>query len=351
MNLHGVPAEFGELAGDAVIPARPDGHDEIAVGHRLVGISGAVHAQHPQMKRLILGNRTLAQQGGDHGRLQLLCQTQNGLARVRDDCPVADVKHRASALAEQFCGLLEILGVGPLGHVVAGQVHRIHKGRVAGTGGQILGQVDQHRSRSASGGDVERLFNDARDVRSVAHQIAVLDHRVGDTGDVGLLKGVLAQQGPYHLRGDDHHGDGIHERGVQAGDGVGGARTGGHQDHARFAGGAGVAVSHVGRALLVANPDQLDLRPDEGIEERDGRAAGQAENDLHPFALQALYDLLATGRDLFFGLARVSRLATKRPVGARLCLLLRCRLCHLCVFLSKSSTQNQPSIETRPTQR
>jgi len=31
----------------------------------------------------------------------------------------------------------------------------------------------------------------------------------------------------------------------------------------------------VGRALLVANPDQLDLRPDERVEERDGGAAGK----------------------------------------------------------------------------
>ena len=35
-----------ELAGDAVVPARADRHDQVAVGDRLVGVGGAVHAEH-----------------------------------------------------------------------------------------------------------------------------------------------------------------------------------------------------------------------------------------------------------------------------------------------------------------
>jgi len=60
VNLDRIPAELGQLAGDAIIPAGTDGHDEIAVSHRLVGVGSAVHAQHPEVQRLILRHRTLA---------------------------------------------------------------------------------------------------------------------------------------------------------------------------------------------------------------------------------------------------------------------------------------------------
>ena len=39
-----------ELARDAVVPARADRHDEIAIDHRLVGVRGAVHAEHAQVQ-------------------------------------------------------------------------------------------------------------------------------------------------------------------------------------------------------------------------------------------------------------------------------------------------------------
>ena len=61
---------------------------------------------------------------------------------------------------------------------------------------------------------------------------------------------------------------------------------------------AGVAVGHVGRALLVAHEDQLDLRVDQGVEDRDRGAAREPEDQLDPLALQALHELLGAGRDL-----------------------------------------------------
>ena len=49
---------------------------------RLVGVGGAVHAEHAEVQRVILGHRALAEQGVDHGRAQLLGELQDGLARV-----------------------------------------------------------------------------------------------------------------------------------------------------------------------------------------------------------------------------------------------------------------------------
>ena len=83
VDLGGVGAELRQLAGDAVVPAGADGHDQVAVGDRLVGVGGAVHAQHAQVQGLVLGDRALAQQRVHHRRLQLLRQLEDGLARRR----------------------------------------------------------------------------------------------------------------------------------------------------------------------------------------------------------------------------------------------------------------------------
>ena len=48
-------------------------------------------------------------------------------------------------------------------------------------------------------------------------------------------------------------------RGSDAGNRVGGAWTGGNQHHAGLAGSAGVAVRHVGSALLVTHQNVLNL--------------------------------------------------------------------------------------------
>jgi hypothetical protein len=120
----------------------------------------------------------------------------------------------------------------------------------------------------------------------------VLDGRVGDAGDVGFLETVLAEHGSDDLAAqqDDRHR--IGKGGEQAGHRVGGSRPRGHGHDAGIAGGAGIAVRHVHGALLVAGEDQLDARLVEGVEQGDGGAAGQPEDDLDPFLLQALHHLL-----------------------------------------------------------
>ena len=67
VDLDRARAEPGRVEGDPVVPPRPDGHDEVAVGHGLVGVGGAVHAQHAEAEGVRLGKSALAEQGVHHG--------------------------------------------------------------------------------------------------------------------------------------------------------------------------------------------------------------------------------------------------------------------------------------------
>ena len=291
-------AELRQLAGDAVVPAGADRHDQVAVHDRLVGVGGAVHAEHPLVQRMVLGAGPLAEQRVHDRRLELLGQLHDGRARAGDHRAVPDVEHRLAAAGDEGGRLVQRLLVRMSRHRVAGQIHLVGERRAAGGAGDVLGQIHQHRPRAPRAGEIERLARDARDVVGVLHQVGVLHHRVGDAGDVGLLEGVLAEHRRDGLAGEDDHRHRVHQRRQQAGHRVGGAGTGGHQHHARLAGRARVAVGHVRGPLLVADEDQLDLRVDERVEDRHRGAARQAEDVLDPFALEAADQRLGTGLQL-----------------------------------------------------
>jgi hypothetical protein len=163
---------------------------------------------------------------------------------------------------------------------------------------------------SISTGPGRPLAHDARNVGGVAHQIAVLHHRVRDAGDVRFLEGVLAEIHAVGLAGDHDQRRRIHLRGEQAGHGVGGAGPGGHQHDARPAGRPREAVGHVRGTLLVPHQDQLDRRVDERIEDRDRGAAGEPEDVLHALALEAADQDFGTGRQ-----AAARRHGTPRSKG------------------------------------
>ncbi len=92
----------------------------------------------------------------------------------------------------------------------------------------------------------------------IPHQVAVLDDRQGDAGDVSLLKGVAADLGRGHLPRQGDHRNRIHVGVGDAGHQVRGAGAGRGNADPRLAGGPGVAVGSVGSALFVAHQDMLD---------------------------------------------------------------------------------------------
>ena len=147
------------------------------------------------------------------------------------------------------------------GRLVAGKVHLRADRRVElhVLFGDVHRDVDDHRPGTPGAGDVEGLPDDAREIGRVLDQVAVLDDRQGDAGDVGLLERVETDEVPAHLAGDGHHRHAVH---VGVGDGrdqVGGAGTRGGQAHAHLARGPGVAVGRMTGALLVPDQDVVDV--------------------------------------------------------------------------------------------
>ena len=125
--------------------------------------------------------------------------------------------------------------------------------------GHVLGDVHDHRTRPPALGDVERLAKRARERARVLHEVVVLDAGPGDAHAVDFLERVAPDRVTRHLTGDHHHRRGVHVGGGDAGHRVGRSRAGGHEHDAGPARHPRIAVRHVGRALLVAHQDVLDV--------------------------------------------------------------------------------------------
>ena len=153
--------------------------------------------------------------------------------------------------------------------------------------GDVLGNIDDHRSGTAGGGDVERLVDDAREVVDVPHEVVVFGARPGDADGVRLLEGVVADEVRGHLTRQAHDGDTVHHRVGQPGHRVGRPRTRSHEDDAGFARRAGIPLRHVRRALLVPYehvPDTVLL--EYGIVKREYGAARIPEDYVDPLVLE-----------------------------------------------------------------
>ncbi len=147
----------------------------------------------------------------------------------------------------------------------------------------IFRYIDEHGSRPAGAGDIEGLLYDARHLGHVPDEVVVLRAGPRDADDVGLLEGVVADEGGVYLAGEDDHGHRIHIGGRDARHGVRCARAGGDQRDADARGRAGVAVGRVDCGLLVADQDLPDAAAVQGVRYIEDGAAGVAEDGIDPF--------------------------------------------------------------------
>ena len=91
--------ERRQLTGDPVVEAGPEGDDEVGLlepGHRR---DGAVHARHPEVEGVAVGQRAARHEGRDDGDPAQLDEAAQLLAGPRADDAAADVEDRALGLA------------------------------------------------------------------------------------------------------------------------------------------------------------------------------------------------------------------------------------------------------------
>ncbi len=300
MDDLGLRREARRPPGHPVVEAAAEGDQQIGLLHGGDGGVVAVHARHAEAQRVVVGEGPPSHQGGDHVDPGQLRQLPQGLGGPGLEDPAAGVDDRAPALAQKPGRLPDHARVAAGGRPVARQRgHHLVVLRPRPLGGglqDVLRHVHQHRPRAARGGDVERLADDEGDLVGVHHQLVVLGDRTGDTDGVALLEGVRADARARHLTGHRHQRDGVHVGVAQRGHQVGGAGAARHHGHPGAPGHVGVPLGHVAGSLLVPDEDVPNGRVEDGVVGREDGAARQAEDDLHPFHLEALDEGLGPGQ-------------------------------------------------------
>ena len=298
--------ELGELAGDAIVEARADIDQHVAVIHRQVGFVGAVHAQHAEELLVRRRKRAEPHQGVGDGIARHVHELGEQLRRLRPgiDHAAAGVEDRLLGIGDQLDRLLDLCGVGLDLRAIALVLHRLVGRHIVVLVHQhVLGQVDDDRPGAARARDVEGLVDRARQIGDRLHEIIVLGAGPRDARGVGLLEGVVADQMGRHLAGQADDGDGIHQRIGEAGHRVGGARTRGHQHHAHLAGRARIALGGMDGRLLVAHQDVAQpVLLEQRIVDRQDRAARIAEDDLDFLVDQGFHQQIGASRGGLLGL-------------------------------------------------
>ena len=144
---------------------------------------------------------------------------------------------------------------------------------------------------AAASSNAERLPHRMGQLPHILDDKVVLGNGHGDTGNIHLLEGIPAQQGDRHVASNRHHRDGIHVGRGQTRHQVCGAGAGGGDAHSHLARGSGVAVRGMGGTLLMGGQHMGDavLVFVKGVVKIEHRAAGIAENRIHPLFQQALH--------------------------------------------------------------
>ena len=274
MDDLGVAGEVLHAARHPVVEAQPDADQHVGLTDRAVGRHAAVHAGHAQPQWV--GGRKPAQahQGGDGGNLP--GAGERGHFSGGPLRPAADHENWALGTFQELNGGGN--GFGARLHP-AGLGLRLYQHAPEGRHLHVFGDIDQHRPRTTCGGDPDGLGHDARQVVGVLHHVVVLGDGQGDAGNIGLLKGVGADQVAGHVAGDGEQRHAVHHGVGQPGHQIGGPRPGSRHAHAQPPGGFCVPFGGVDGPLLVAAQHMPDLGViGQGVVHRHDRAAGVAEH-------------------------------------------------------------------------
>ncbi len=212
------------LACHAVVKARTDRDEQVALLQREHRRHRAVHAGHAEVLRVRVWKDAARHQGGDYGSSDELGELQQLGRGAGATDTAADVEDGALGRRDQLgCGL-NLLAVCLGDRAVADEVdscipYEIELGLL-----RIFGDVDEHGAGAAGARNLVGRGDRARNVFGPLHQERMLRDRHGDADDVDLLERVGAHQVREHLAGDRKQRHRVHVCVGDGGDEVG--RTG-----------------------------------------------------------------------------------------------------------------------------
>ena len=291
-----IRSEGVELARDPVVESRPEGDEQITLLQSADCRYGAVHSGHTHVQWVAVGEGTSGHQCGDDRDTGEFGQLQELLVGMGLDDAATDVEHRLLCLDDHASCLTHLLGVWASDRAVAGQID--HRRPLKGGHGlqRILGDVNQHRSWTSGGGDMECLGNCARNLSGIGDQEVVLGDGHRDAADIRLLKGVCADGLTGHLTGDGNDRHRIHVGISDRGDEIGGARTRGGHTHTYSSSGLGVTLRRMPSTLLMTHQNVPYLR---GVHQwvvcGKDRPTRDTEDDVHSGVLHRADEALGTG--------------------------------------------------------
>ena len=236
----------------------PDRDDEVGVLERLHGAHPAVHAEGPHVQRVCGGDYADTHEGGDDRCTDHLGQSLHLVGGTGSDRSSACEDDRFLAFLDQPHG------IGYTGDVLPGffDTEVLVRHRLVYLGVDLVhGKVHMYGPGTSGCGDLPSLvyrvgksfdIGDAEVMLGDGHHQAVCVH---------FLEGLGTEDLGTDLSGKCQHRYGISICGGDPGDHVGRSGSGGGKADPGLAGGAGVSVGRMGRALLVS----YEYVPDGGV--------------------------------------------------------------------------------------
>ena len=255
MDDAGARCEVAGVGGNAIGEACADAEQQVAALYRPVGGNRAVHADHAEAQRVVVGHAADRHHGVRGRDFRLAHQRQKRLACVRQLYAAAVVDERALGLVEHFSDGFQLFLADVVGFV---HLDLALRDKLALCARDVLRDVDEYRTRTSGLCDTESLADGVRQLLYVANHEIVLGDRHGDAGDIDLLEGVASDEARADVAGDGNHRDGVHIGCCDAGDEVGRARSARCEAHADPAGRTCITVRRVSRALLVCRQNVMN---------------------------------------------------------------------------------------------
>ena len=205
------PAMLGkltELAGDPIVKSNAQGQEKVGLVDGIIRVDRAVHAEHIERQIMVARNRPQtvhrhrdrnAGLGGEIAQLPRGARRHHSSAAI-DDWPRAALDRREN--------LLDSLGRRGRRNPVSGQRHGDIVIGIRNHGVlDVLGNVDQHRPRSAGPGKMERFLDNPGNISRILNKIMMLGDRPRDLDHRRFLKRIGTNDMGRHLAGDRHERD------------------------------------------------------------------------------------------------------------------------------------------------